>query len=342
MKRFIYHYFCLIYSIGQLVFFIECIDFWKRYSESGNLLSGSGVAGTIVIILCLFAIAAVDRFIRKANLFGFWFDSIILTLISPIRVVFELITIIRLHIDSINGNSSFGERGCEESFCYLVFNCEGGVHISLSKRPKKELVKEPKKEQPKKEQPKMNKAETPVIKKEPLTLEEEIKIANQFLKESRRSDWANSLYIVPFSNVVMGETNEAKRLFETENYGPSGDRYIDEIYVNGIKLVYKSKIDLTQALSLKPGSYDIKIHITGEIKSPSNKFKTIKINRYLSLDMVNISNKETYLCAIIDFNEKNQEVKYSFRNLTESEIEKMCSFWDLNKQDILEAEIKKR
>ena len=334
MKRFIYHYFCLIYSIAQLVFFIGCIDFWNRYAESDNLLSGSGIAGTILVIIILFASAVIDRFIRKVNNFGFVFDSIILTLILPLRAVFELITTIRLHIAFVAGDDSFAERGCDGSLFYLMFNCEGGVHISLPKKNKNAKSPKTKKEKVK-EQPKVNKFET-LIKKESITVEEEIAIGNKFLKENRRSDWGSSLYIIPLSNIEIGEPVH----FSSENNNLIGNRFIDEIYINGIKIVYGGKIELAQALSLKPGFYDIKIHITGEQKSPSARFKTIKLNKYLSLNMVNIGNKETYLCVIYDFNEKTQEIKYSFNNVTEHELNKLCSYWDSGKQDILEAEIK--
>ena len=43
---------------------------------------------------------------------------------------------------------------------------------------------------------------------------------------------------------------------------------------------------------------------------------------------------------VINNTQKTQEIKYSFNNVTEHELNKLCSYWDSGKQDILEAEIK--
>ena len=298
MKRFFYHYICLIFAIGQLVIFVEsmrtsissCMDDLEEYGA----VEGQTIFRIIAIVILLFLIAIVDKLLRKVKCCNFIIDCILLILVTPFRFIFELITLINLHIESLKDNHEFGKRGTE-GFYYLLFNTSNYYTRTYSKPVKKGSNTATNKLKNKK--PRLSKAEKYAQQKQYIQevfarKDAEIEESENFLRANRRSDGRFNVFIVPLCSI----DNDKLVTFSVQNNRFTGNRYIDELYIDGKKIMHDMKYDNTLALSLRPGTYDFKIHLCGVTKSNKTYDKSdTKIDKTMRLDNVVVGNDNVYL-----------------------------------------------
>ena len=150
MKRFIYQYFCLIYSlvapfitIATIVAIVEQITAELEYGKVGP----SFLLFVVPWFIILFILAIPEKLIRGIKFGNFFVDCLNVALVSPIRFIFQIITIIRLHISASNGDKEFGKRvklGKYQTVdtYYLFFNSE----VYISERQRKKPVKKSEKQ----------------------------------------------------------------------------------------------------------------------------------------------------------------------------------------------------
>ncbi len=201
---------------------------------------------------------------------------------APFRFIFQIITIVRLHIAIKNGDDEFGRRGCTsdafgEYIRYYFFN--SGVESGESTR---RLAQNYIKNSHKYEEAQSNQ----------YAIE-----AQEFLNNHRRSDGVYNLHIVPLCDI---DSSTQSTFNDTNDYS-YGHRYIDTLWVNGHKVVTDSKFSCPILLSLSPGYYDFKIRITGNVMVPSLNNSEKTVYETMSLKNVYIGNEHIHLCVYLQY-----------------------------------------
>ena len=126
MKKLIYHYTCLFLSLIQFsVCLMGIFVLPAAYDE--NDPSGFIVV-LVMLIITLIVLAIIDKFLRGISNNGYG-DLLFLTLVSPVRFICQIITVIRVHRAVAYGNDYFGERGSTSShfseyIYYYLFGTE--------------------------------------------------------------------------------------------------------------------------------------------------------------------------------------------------------------------------
>lgn len=342
MKRFIYQYTCLVYSLIQFIFsiafifaIIEQVEFDKEYGNYGNT-----IILIIILFISLFIMAIPEKFLRGVKNEGFWSDCLILTLISPIRFIFQVITIINVHIADNYGNDSFGTRGNDSCLLsnyiyYYLFNAEhedprnGEERRFETKRGKEKRVKKA--------------AERQAVYNEIMErMDRELNEAEYFLSSNKRYDGRYNVHIVPLCCVDGNEL----ATFSVQNNSYNGYRHINELYVNGKKIIYDMNFENTISLSLRPGYYDFKVVVKGNVKVVGHSSSDTKINRSFTLSNVYVGDDDTYLClamvygsVVTRYTEKytgkfvrdefnHFEKKHQFVQVSLSTLQNACDYWE--------------
>lgn len=336
MKKYFYQYFCLIYSIAQSVFFFiflfdGCIEEWDL-----DTLQAS-IAAIVISFLCMYASAMIERLIRKVNFSNFWLDSLLLFLLTPFRFIFQIITIVRLHLNAKNdGDEKFGQRGVltrsYENGYYLVFNSGHYISKNSTGRPIKKTKKQLQREQ----------AEREVFGKR----DDELRAGIEFLYQHVRSDNRFNVNIVPLSavNDPISDYNDLGTFSHT-NAVKGSDLYVTEIRVNGVLLLDLMTSNAV-SLSLRPGRYDFTVKVEGGVRSKSAMVTNSehKISKTFELRNVEVGNNDVFLCVAMQFTMCYDEYyrgssvveqrctswkkDYQFVNVSKYELEQTCNFWN--------------
>ena len=336
MKKFFYQYFCLLYSIAQSFFFFTfliqgCIE---RFDPE---ISYVPVAEIIISFLCMYGSAMIECLIRKVKLTNFWLDSLLLFFLTPIRFIFQIITIVRLHLNYKNGgDEKFGQRGvltrCYENGYYLVFNSGHYLSKTSAGKPVKKTKKQLQREQ----------AEREVFGKR----DDELQNGINFLYQYFRGDGRFNVNIVPLSavNDPISDYNDLGTFSHT-NAVKGSDLYITEIRVNGI-LLLDIMTSNAVSLSLRPGHYDFMVKVEGGIRSKSAMVTNSeqKISKTFELRNVEVGNNDVFLCVAMQFTMCYDEYyrgstvveqrctswkkNYQFVNVSRYDLESTCNFWN--------------
>ena len=105
VPKFLYHYLCILISLAQTVLWI--IPFLFLLSPGGE---NEFLTPLIVVAVLQIPITwLVDGSIRGFVKFKHWKMILFDYVVSPFRVVFEIITVVGLHKGE--GGSDYGERG---------------------------------------------------------------------------------------------------------------------------------------------------------------------------------------------------------------------------------------
>ncbi len=344
MKKYTYHYSCLLISLVQfllwLIGIINLVGINNSYNPQGESQVGTIVVIIVVLVLAQFGLAFLDKKVRKISDNGI-LDVLLLMLLSPIRFIFQIITIVKLHIAIANGNSKFGERGdyFGSSFTkflyYYLFNSKNeSVKTGHTRRfeTKRSHNKRVKKE----------KQASEVIE----SFNKRQKDREDFIKKYRRSD---SRYNVMFTPLICMDDHEyiTFMILPTDPY-----RYADikSLWINGVK-VNTSNIRCTTKISLKPGKYNFKIEVEVEgysgVKVYDGKSTKFSIHKYFELNDVVVGEDDVYLCFAAVFSaiwteyresDTGRKVKkeftewkkeYNFKQVSKSALERLYSKWDL-------------
>lgn len=329
MKRFFYQYFCLLYSAFtafiSVAFIFAIVE--QILIDMEAKVYGQTIIIVIIAFLSLYVLSIPEKIIRGVKFGNFFIDCLNVTLVSPFRVIFQIITIIRLHILANKGDTNFGHRVKLEKYgtvdvYYLLFNSE-----RLRKKPKSEkqlyyeyLVN------------KMNK---------------ELDDANHFLTVNKRSDGMYNVYIVPLCAVSANQFYT----FSVQNNSYTGNRYISELYVNGHKII-EMNFENTLVLSLRPGTYDFKLKVEGNVKSTQFLEADTKISKTFTLKNVSVGNEDVYLCVSMAFapvyteyrnvssgNVVKEEFeyfkqRYQFSRVSLQTLNALCDYWMAYKTNV--------
>jgi len=359
MKKVIYHYICLILAIFQCFVFIEGVKSTLKYGagdlENYGNISGSTIAGVIIILLLMFVIAILDKLLRGVKNYSFTVDCIILTLISPLRWIFELITIIRLHISGLDDDSF--ERCSDDGLFYMLFNASNDGYSkplkyktkSKSKPIKKTKVKITKK---KKLSKKEKKAQQNQIYQEIVQrMDNEVIEGENFLRVNKRSDGRYNVFVVPLCSVDDNNLST----FAVQNNDYNGERYINQLIVNGKKIIDNVQFQNTVALSLRPGTYDFEINVIGEVKPSTYEKKVEKINKRFKLNGVVVGNNDVHLVLAMAYGSVvtqtvrtytgeviNEEFEYfkrkqEFGVVSLNVLNRVCNYWNAHQTNIDEV-----
>lgn len=267
MKKYLYHYSSLVLALAQLVIIIatvvECADSINTYGK----LDGSDIAGIVIIFILLYFTAMIDRLLRKVDDHNFFVDCLLLTLVSPIRFICQIITIVRLHIAMKNGDLEFGKRGSDGTLYYLIFSTYSSASIKR-KKERDQLYND-------------------IINR----MDKELDDAQHFLRVNRRSDGYYNVYIVPLCCVDSDKITP----FSVQNNSYTGERYINELYVNGKKIIYDVNFSNTIVLSLRPGKYDFKVVVKGNVTPVMVTKKVEKVNKTFELKNVYVGDEDVHL-----------------------------------------------
>ncbi len=285
MKKYLYHYTCLMLSIFQLVVFIASIKSVLKYQTA------------VEVILCfiiMYLIAIADWYLRGINKHNLFLDCLILTLISPLRCVCELSTIIRLHIASANGNDNFAERKCSNDFYYFLFNANSKDSKLVSSL--KETIKpfSKKKKKPSKEEG------MKIINDYFAKQDSELNSAEIFLHNNKRNDGKYNVYLVPLCCL---DNDEFLPFFvQNANYN-RGQCHIYELYINGHKIIHDVDFEHTLVFSLEPGKkYNFEVHVRINATPDTVSIeKNKQFTRKFKLNDVYIGNDNVYLGLFIIF-----------------------------------------
>ncbi len=347
-KRFFYQYTCLIYSIVQFIFFlgmiigiIESAAYDQELGDYTNTITLS-----IITVLILFISAIIDKLLRGIKNEGFWSDCLILTLVAPFRLICQIITIIRVHIAMSYGNNSFGMRGnnscvLSKYIYYYFFNAEhenphsGEERRFETKRGKQKRIKKA--------------AERQAVYNEIIgRMDREIEEAEYFLRVNSRNDGRYNVNIIPLCSI----DNESLSTFSVQNNSYNGQRYINELYVNGKKIIYDMSFDNTISLSLKPGYYDFKVRVKGTIKATGFASSEGNVNRTFELKNVYVGDNDVYLClcliygsVVTRYTEKytgkfvrdefdHFKKEHQFLQVSLDALNSVCDYWKAYKLDI--------
>ncbi len=336
MKRFIYQYTCLAYTIvqfylfiGMLITFIKQIGIDKEYGDYFN-----SILLAILTLGLFFVLAIGDKFLRGIKNNNFFIDSLLLTLVLPFRFICQVLTIIGTHIAYRNGIESFGTRGNNSTelsnyIIYYVFNTD-----SLNPKTGEEIRFETRKGFENRQRQQAIESQKAAKK------EREKSEVNNFIKNNKRSDNRYNVYIVPLCKI---DTDEYSTL-HVENGIYQGERYVDRLTVNGINLINNEKHDNPFALSLKPGYYDFQIHISGNVKVSDLKNSEEKVDQTFTLKNVKISSEVIYLCLSLSFDTvvtklvdaagvfvgnkfHHYEENHRFAAVTVTALNNACEYW---------------
>lgn len=347
-KRYFYHYFCLAYSFIQtfisvafVVAIAEQIEFDKQYGDYGNT-----IIIIVISLLMLFILAIPDKFIRGVKNEGFWSDCLVLTVVSPFRFIFQLITTIRVHIALSYGNESFGKRGntnclLSNYFYYYLFNAEHEDPRSGAERryeTKRGKVKREKK-----------RAEQQAVYNEIMgRMNREVDEAESFLRVNRRYDGRYNVNIIPLCSVDDKDLST----FSVQNNSYKGERFINELYVDGKKIIYDMNFANTVALSLRPGYYDFKVVVKGTVKATGYASSEGKVNRTFELKNVYVGDDDAYLCVCLTYGsvvtrytEKytgkfvrdefdHFKKEHKFLQVSLGTLNQVCNYWEAYKVNI--------
>lgn len=312
MKRFIYHYLCLLVALAMTGWFwLFAFAFAVPKYMNDELF-----ALIFVVLGLLILILLIDAPLRGLYEIDNKILMIILSLITaPIRFFCQLVTVIFLHISYARGNRNYAIRKEYSSihfsswFKYLLFNTN-----SLSLVKKTEHAYTPKRIEKKVRMSKNEKQRQ---------YWNEIQNANK--KRIEEVAWLRgnvskpTVYILPvLSNGIDcglfsmfdGRWNS---ILSTEEKAR-----ITRLYVNGIDYTYydgtyRNYISCT-GLYLKSGTYDFIIEYELNILPPinSNNYKIYKANNKYELKGVKVNeNGEVYLGLIIGLNYFYNEVNNS-------------------------------
>ena len=339
MKRFFYQYFCLIYSaiaaimtVAAIVAIVEQIPIDKVNHDFGNT-----ILMFILWFVVLFILAIPEKLIRGVNFGNFFVDCLNIALVSPIRFIFQIITIIRLHISASNGDKEFGKRvklGKYQTVdtYYLFFNSE----VYISERQRKKPVKKSEKQL--------------TYERIVREMNQALDNANHFLTVNKRNDGRYNVYIVPLCNVDSKEFSP----FSVQNNNYTGERHIKELYVNGHKII-EMDFDNTLVLSLRPGTYDFKIKVEGNAKTVSYSNSDSKVSKTFTLNNVYVGDEDVYLCVSMAFSPvvtQYQNIstgrivkeefeyfkkRYQFSRVSLETLNTVCNYWMAYKFEINEA-----
>ncbi len=348
MKRFFYQYTCLVYSLIQFflsIAWINAIIEEVQYAKVDNDY-GDVILVSVMAFIFMFLSAILDKFIRGIKNEGFWSDCILLTLVSPFRFLFQIITIIRVHIAYNHGNDDFGRRGtdtCRLSsyLYYYLFNAQhedprnGDSRVYESKRARQKREER-------------TKVYNEIVEK----MERELQEAEHFLEVNRRSDGRYNVYIVPLCSV----DGESLYTFSVQNNSYTGERYIDQLYVDGNKIIYDVKFANTISLSLRPGYYSFKIHVTGNVKVIGHTNSEQKVDKTFELKNVYVGDKDVHLCVsmiygsvVTRYTERYSgkfvkdefnyfDKNFQFAQVTLSSLKNACDYWNAYEAKITEVE----
>lgn len=344
MKRYIYQYTCLIYSFIQLFLvlawifaIVEQVQFDREYNDFTDTIVIS-----VMSVLFMFLSAIPDKFLRGIKNEGFFSDCILLTLVSPFRFICQIFTIVRVHIAMNYGNDSFGARGCtsyrmSEYLYYYLFNAKhenprSGQRIRIeTKRGKQKREKQ-----------------QAVYNEIVGRMNSEFEEAEHFLRVNRRSDGRYNVYIVPLCSV----DGDSLYTFAVQNNSSNGERYIDQLYVDGKKIVYDMNFANTLVLSLRPGYYTFKIHVSGNVKVIGHSNSESKVDKTFELKNVYVGEGDTHLCVsmifgsvVTRYTEKytgkfvRDEFNYfdksfQFAEVTLSSLNDICDYWMAYKTEV--------
>lgn len=359
MKKVIYHYICLILAIFQCIIFIEGVKSTIKYG-TGDLeyygkISGSTIAGVIIILLLMFVIAIIDKLLRGVKRYGFTLDCIILTLISPLRCIFELITIVRLHLSGLDDDSF--KRGSDYGLFYMLFNSSIDRQYnplkyktkSKSKPIKPVKVKPTKKKKLSRKEKKaqQNRYYQEIVQK----MDNEVIEGENFLRVNRRNDGRYNVFIVPLCSVDDNNLST----FAVQNNEYNGERYINQLLVNGKKIIYNVQFQNTVALSLRPGTYDFEVNVIGEVKTSTYAKKVEKINKCFKLNGVIVGDNDVHLVLAMAYGSVvtqtvrtytgeviKEEFEYfkrrqEFGVVSINVLNKICNYWNAYQTNIDEV-----
>ncbi len=293
MKRFFYHYLCLIYSFIQSFMFIAMLVAVIKEIKLGAFYGGYGDMIIIIIasVILLFLMAIGDKFLRGVDNSSFWIDCLLLMLISPLRFIFQIITTIRVHYAYSYGNDGFGKRGNKEYhfknyIYYYLFNSE---HID----PKNGQSRKIETKRGKKKREEKQRVFDEIMNK----YNGEADAARKFLKASRRGDRKYNVFIVPLCSIDA----DGFSTLAVQNNSYTGERYIDQLFIDDKKIIFDTRYPYSLALSLVPGYYDFKIHIAGNVKSVSSFDQNQEVDETFTLKKVYVGEDNVYLCASLIF-----------------------------------------
>lgn len=285
MKKYFYHYICLALSIIQLVVFIESIKSAIKYQS---------IIGIILCLIVMYLLAIADWYLRGINRHDLFLDSLILTLISPIRCLCELITIIRLHIAIANGNENFAERKCSNDFYYFVFNANSKDSKFTSTlqtffKPFNRKKKRPSHEEGMK-----------IINDYFAKQDSELKAAEVFLHNNKRTDGKHNVYIVPLC--CLDDDEFIPFFVQNVNYN-RGQCHINELLLNDHKIIDDTNFDHALAFSLESGKeYDFEVQVTISATPDTVSIeKSKQVTRKFKLNNVYVGNENVYLGLFIIF-----------------------------------------
>ena len=338
-KRYIYQYTCLAYSLIQFIVFLASVFAVIEEFQCGN--NGSAIIVIIIMFVILYISAIIDKLLRGLKNEGFWVDCILLTLIIPIKFVCQIITIVKLHIAMSYGNENFGARGndncCLSNYIfYYIFNSE-----NVDPKNGRERRIETKRGREKREQ--RQAVYNEIIER----MDREYKEADNFLRTYRRSDGRYNVHIVPLCSVDSKDLST----FSVQNNGYCGQRYITELYVDGKKIIHDVQHQNAIALSLKPGSYDFKVVVKGNVKSTTltkdSKQGESSVNKTFELKNVYVGEQDVYLAVVLLFGTVYTEYtrfststgkytydefdsfnkRFKFLQVSLSSLNSVCNYW---------------
>ncbi len=336
MKRFFYQYLCLLYSLVQA--FMSLAMIVAIVKEAKFASEGDGASNLITIaIICLvvwFVMAMLDKALRKLDNFNFFTDCLLLLLISPIRFIFQIITIVRVHIAHYCGNDQYGKRGNDHYYFsgyihYYLFNAD---HTDF-RSPQNKVIES---DRSRKKREDKQRVYNEIVGKH----KSEAEATKTFFHNSKRSDGKYNVYIVPLCAIDENKFST----FAIKNANTrTGQLQIDELSIDEHKIINNVGIDGPFALSLRPGTYNFRVRVTGYVTSfPHNHREQIKetftlkvyvgdSNVYLCLSMifgtVTMQYTQKYTGKVVKEEFHHLEQKRRFGTVSRDTLNAVCSYW---------------
>ena len=323
MKKFLYHYLNIIIAAIQCYIGVAIIWAFTRYEWD--------LTNAIVIILMFgipnFIVSLIDAWIRKMDYFGM---TIFAFFLSPIRLLAQLFTTIRLHILTAQGIKDYAERGdyCHDFLSlalYAMFSTDrpfvkyknGKQHIVLSKKAQAEKDRR-----------------------------DQVMRDYQERLQSRSNAISNNRGSLTYPNVMLVPIilfNNAAKYFgyydgqmSSYYYDKNGSSQIEQVAritkleINGINyLKYPiNELFATTGLYLKPGTYKIKIDYKIKIAPPrfGVNFSPKSVNMSTSINNFQVTsyNEKLYIGLVIKLGFRWIEVQNQYHQ----RVEDRDSSWD--------------